>query len=191
MTGGGGPTADLPMPVDENGRFFLGDYTTFSFSIFFGKECPSDLAASLLSLSILSLICLAAANEGLCPFFPKEEVAAKIEAIFDARSLQSSTRSLKDITIKQIRTGAKIQNKTEWKVTVTNTWFCALLQVTLRCPGFDSAVIPSSSIVSKTGPKLCLINDAYPIYGGTEFTFTYGSDRKIAFAPFSYDNVCS
>ncbi|CAI9784936.1 unnamed protein product [Fraxinus pennsylvanica] len=108
-------------------------------------------------------------------------------------SLQCFPGSLSDLTVNQVRTRAKIGNKPEWKVTVTNKCICSFLQVMLLCPGFDSVetIKPTSKLVSKIGPKLCLINDGSPIYGGKTFVFTYASDQEIAYAPFSFQEACS
>ncbi|KAL2545217.1 Beta-1 [Forsythia ovata] len=108
-------------------------------------------------------------------------------------SLQCYPATLIDLKVNQVRTGAKIGNKPEWKVTIANNCLCTFLEVTLLCSGFDSAEItkPSTNNISKSGPKSCLLNSGQPIYGGKTFTFTYASNQSIAFAPFSFREACS
>ncbi|CAI9756263.1 unnamed protein product [Fraxinus pennsylvanica] len=121
-------------------------------------------------------------------FFNKFQCFVLFMFFMTRGSLQCSPGTLKDITIEQVRTGAKIQNKPEWKVTVHQKCPCSFTNVQVRCPGIDSVVKPSPFIISKSGPGLCLLNNGNSL---RTFDFTYGSDQPIAFVPFSFEEACS
>ncbi|CAA2960613.1 uncharacterized protein LOC111383817 [Olea europaea var. sylvestris] len=121
-------------------------------------------------------------------FFSKFQCFVLFLFFLTRGSLQCYPGTLKDITITQVRTGAKMMNKPEWKVTVQQKCHCSFTNVKVRCPGFDSVVKPSPFIISKSGPDLCLLDYGNSI--GT-FHFTYGSDQPIAFVPYSFVENCS
>ncbi|CAK9155216.1 unnamed protein product, partial [Ilex paraguariensis] len=55
------------------------------------------------------------------------------------------------VTVNQVATGKRIQDKPEWNVTIANPEICTLLAVKLSCPGFQTVEKVDPLILSKSG----------------------------------------
>ncbi|KAJ1407308.1 hypothetical protein SESBI_24411 [Sesbania bispinosa] len=97
--------------------------------------------------------------------------------------------SLKDLSIQQYKTGATVQQKTEWGVTITNNCPCVQKNVQLNCGGFQTMEHIDPSILSVSG-NVCLVNDGQPIYGNP-VTFKYAWDESFPLNPISSEIACS
>ncbi|KAK7318990.1 hypothetical protein RJT34_03699 [Clitoria ternatea] len=64
--------------------------------------------------------------------------------------------SLKDISVSQQQTGAKVQGKPEWAVTITNKCSCVQTSLVLNCDGFKTSEPVDRSILSLMGPY-CIV----------------------------------
>ncbi|KAJ7969179.1 putative Beta-1,3-N-Acetylglucosaminyltransferase family protein [Quillaja saponaria] len=98
--------------------------------------------------------------------------------------------SLDNISIGQSKTGATIQNKPEWNVTITNNCICSQLDLKLNCNGFQTIEAVDPSILSNSG-GVCLLNNGQPIYGFSSLTFKYAWDTSFSFNPISSQTACS
>ncbi|XP_054806236.1 protein TAPETUM DETERMINANT 1-like [Prosopis cineraria] len=91
---------------------------------------------------------------------------------------KASNCSLRDISVSQSRTGATVQNKPEWIVTIENKCTCVQLDLKLNCEGFQTVenIDPSVFKVSRDG--LCLVNNGQTVYN-EPLTFKYAWDNSF------------
>lgn len=85
-----------------------------------------------------------------------------------------------EITVKEVATGARYNNKPEWAVTITNDCQCTQNNETLECPAFQYAKMVKPPIVSSTDGTYCHLSK--PIPSHSSINFTYVSDI-IVFKP--------
>ncbi|KAJ1407309.1 hypothetical protein SESBI_24412 [Sesbania bispinosa] len=98
---------------------------------------------------------------------------------------------LKDLSIKQFKTGAKVQQKTEWGVTITNNCpICAQKNVQLNCGGFQTVEHIDPSILSVSG-NVCLVNGGQPLHGNHPITFKYAWEESFPLNPIHSDITCT
>ncbi|KAK7383454.1 hypothetical protein VNO78_29133 [Psophocarpus tetragonolobus] len=97
--------------------------------------------------------------------------------------------SLKDLSVSQTQTGAKVQGKSEWVVTIRNNCECVQKDVILNCDGFQTVeqIDPSIFSISRNG---CLVNNGQPIYKDA-VKFKYAWDESFALSPKSSEIGCS
>ncbi|KAF7837055.1 protein TAPETUM DETERMINANT 1-like [Senna tora] len=96
--------------------------------------------------------------------------------------------SLSDVSVSQSKTGATVESKPEWAVTITNKCSCVQLNVALTCQGFQTVENVDASILSVSGDD-CLV--LKPIYGPNPVTFKYAWDYAFPFTPKSSQIACS
>ncbi|CAK9175739.1 unnamed protein product [Ilex paraguariensis] len=94
------------------------------------------------------------------------------------------------VTVNQVATGKRIQDKPEWNVTIANPQTCTLWAVKLSCPGFQTVEKVDPLILSKSG-DICTINNDLPIYGYTSINFTYAWDHIFPMKQVSSKVACS
>ncbi|GMI89281.1 hypothetical protein like AT4G32090 [Hibiscus trionum] len=92
--------------------------------------------------------------------------------------------SLEDIVIGTVRTGAEIQGKPEWKVTVTNNCKCAQHELRVTCQGFQTAETVDPSVFEQQGDK-CLVNQGNALNGFASVSFSYAWDPPFIMFPSS------
>ncbi|CAL0329689.1 unnamed protein product [Lupinus luteus] len=97
--------------------------------------------------------------------------------------------TLSDLSIKQSPTGAKIQGKPEWVVTITNKCTCVQVNVLLNCQGFQTVEEIDPSILKVSG-KECLVNFGNAI-SKDPITFKYAWDKSFPLNPISSEIACS
>lgn len=97
---------------------------------------------------------------------------------------------LNSIKVAQSRTGKTVQNKPEWKVSITNDCICTQTQVVLDCTGFRTVKPVAGSILSVTGSR-CLVNNGQPVLQSQPISFTYAWDSSFSFSPVSSLVSCS
>ncbi|KAL3497328.1 hypothetical protein ACH5RR_040060 [Cinchona calisaya] len=103
----------------------------------------------------------------------------------------SADCSLANLTILQAPTGAKVESKPQWNLTIFNQCICTQTQVKLSCKGFQSVEKIDPTVLLKTGDS-CLVNNGAPIhYGHDNFTFTYAADKQFPFTPIDSLIFCS
>ncbi|KAK7318989.1 hypothetical protein RJT34_03698 [Clitoria ternatea] len=91
--------------------------------------------------------------------------------------------SLKDISVSQQQTGAKVQGKPEWAVTITNKCSCVQTSLVLNCDGFKTSEPVDRSILSLMGPY-CIVKAGDSITKDP-ITFKYAWDVSFPFNPVS------
>ncbi|XP_027080592.1 TPD1 protein homolog 1-like [Coffea arabica] len=102
--------------------------------------------------------------------------------------------SLSSLIILQAPTGAKVQSKPEFKLTIFNSCACTQTQVKLSCSGFQSVEKINPAVLSQSGGGSCLVNGGQPIYYGVthgNFSFNYAADNQYPFKPISSQLSCS
>ncbi|KAJ0090012.1 hypothetical protein Patl1_12505 [Pistacia atlantica] len=97
---------------------------------------------------------------------------------------------VQNVTVNQSQTGSQVQNKPEWKVTISNPCRCTVLDLTLSCTGFQTVEKIDPSVLSKSGDN-CLINNGNPIVGLSTFSFNYAWDSSFSLTPVSAQIACS
>ncbi|GMN45468.1 hypothetical protein TIFTF001_014660 [Ficus carica] len=98
--------------------------------------------------------------------------------------------SIADIKIDQSQTGAKVENKPEWSVTIRNECVCSQTDLQLDCNGYQTVKQVDPSILSVSGGH-CLVNNGQPVYGFKNISFTYAWDTSFPFNPISSQIACS
>ncbi|KAE9601149.1 hypothetical protein Lal_00023808 [Lupinus albus] len=96
---------------------------------------------------------------------------------------------LKDLSVQQSPTGAKINGKPEWVVTVTNKCVCVQANVMLNCKGFQTEEKIDPSILKVSGNE-CLLNFGNAITNNP-VTFKYASNNRFPLNPVSSEIACS
>ncbi|KAE8687754.1 flotillin-like protein 4-like [Hibiscus syriacus] len=98
--------------------------------------------------------------------------------------------SIADVRISQTQTGKTVENKPEWKATITNGCPCTQSDLKLSCDGFQSAEAVDPSVMSKSGGE-CLINGGEPVAPNSDLSFNYAWDTSFSFKPLSSQPNCS
>lgn len=93
-----------------------------------------------------------------------------------------------DWDISQSQTGTQVQNKPEWKVTITNNCLCTRTDLKLNCVGFQTTEEVDPSIVAVNGGN-CLINKVF--HSQDSVSFTYAWDNQFPFLPIDASLACS
>ncbi|PRQ26701.1 hypothetical protein RchiOBHm_Chr6g0297491 [Rosa chinensis] len=73
---------------------------------------------------------------------------------------------------------------------ITNNCICSQLSVKLSCDGFQTVEEIDPTILSKSG-SLCLVNSGEPIYGHSNFSFTYAWSNSFPFKTLLSQVACS
>ncbi|XP_057450752.1 uncharacterized protein LOC130742666 [Lotus japonicus] len=97
--------------------------------------------------------------------------------------------SLKDLSLSQSKTGAKVQGKPEYSVSITNKCACVQSDVKLNCRGFKTVEKIDPSLLQVLGDE-CLVNYGNSIYRDA-VNFTYAWDRPFPLFPISSQISCS
>lgn len=95
-----------------------------------------------------------------------------------------------DIKFVQVLTGAKVQSKPEWKVTVTNDCICTQFNIQLSCSGFQTVEKIDPSILT-IGKDTCLLLKNDRFFGFHNVSFNYAWDTKFPFKTISSNIACS
>ncbi|KAI9125841.1 hypothetical protein K1719_003259 [Acacia pycnantha] len=98
--------------------------------------------------------------------------------------------SLRDISVSQHKTGATVQNKPEWMVTIENKCTCVQLDLKLKCDGFQTVENIDPSVFEVSSDGLCLVNSGQPVYN-EPVTFKYAWDNSFPLTPSSSTVACS
>ncbi|XP_028760725.1 protein TAPETUM DETERMINANT 1-like [Neltuma alba] len=98
--------------------------------------------------------------------------------------------SLRDISVSQSKTGAIVQNKPEWMVTIENKCTCVQLNLKLKCNGFQTVENIDPSVFQVSSDGLCLVNNGQPVYT-KPITFKYAWDNSFPLTPSSSTIACS
>ncbi|KAI3442178.1 uncharacterized protein J3R85_001499 [Psidium guajava] len=95
----------------------------------------------------------------------------------------------KDIEIVQSKTGAVVQQKPEWKVTINKNCPCAILNASLVCPGFQTVEPIDPSVMHKQGDG-CLLNRGEPIIQPISFSYAWDDSYPFKIDP-GFQIACS
>nr|XP_011459158.1 PREDICTED: uncharacterized protein At1g05835-like [Fragaria vesca subsp. vesca] len=99
--------------------------------------------------------------------------------------------SSQKLQVAQTKTGKLVENKPEWKVTITNTCStCSQLAIQLSCNGFQTVEDVDPSILGPSG-GICYLNSGNVIPGHQSFTFTYAWDAAFPFEAVFSQALCS
>ncbi|KAI9125538.1 hypothetical protein K1719_002956 [Acacia pycnantha] len=98
--------------------------------------------------------------------------------------------SLRDISVSQHKTGATVQNKPEWMVTIENKCTCVQLNLKLKCGGFQTVENIDPSVFKVSSDGLCLVNNGQSVYN-KPVTFKYAWDNSFPLTPSSSTIACS
>ncbi|KAK7318985.1 hypothetical protein RJT34_03694 [Clitoria ternatea] len=98
--------------------------------------------------------------------------------------------SLKDLSVTQQRTGAKVEGKPEFSVTITNKCACVQTNVKLTCHDFKTVEAIDSSKFLAISEDSCLVNGGQPIYRDP-ISFKYAWDQPYQLNPISSQIACS
>ncbi|KDP33562.1 hypothetical protein JCGZ_07133 [Jatropha curcas] len=98
---------------------------------------------------------------------------------------------LTDLKVFQSKTGGKVGNKEEWKVTIFNDCICTQWNIKLVCNGFQTVKKIDPSMVARAEDDTCRINKKQPLYGFHTFNFTYAWDQIYPFQPIYSEIACS
>lgn len=101
-----------------------------------------------------------------------------------------------DIEISQSKTGKKVQNKPEWKVTIQNKCVCTQQDIELDCKGFQTTepIDPSILAVNQNATGECLIvKDGGILHGSRvdQVVFNYAWDTQFPFKAIATSSLCS
>ncbi|XP_062020977.1 uncharacterized protein LOC133737447 [Rosa rugosa] len=88
--------------------------------------------------------------------------------------------SVKSLIIKQSATGKLVHGNPEWNVKIINDCACSQMSVNLDCDGFQTVEEIDPTILRKSGIQ-CLVNGGGPIYGHSNFSFTYAWSNSFPF----------
>ncbi|CAA7396296.1 unnamed protein product [Spirodela intermedia] len=80
---------------------------------------------------------------------------------------------LESIGVKQEKTGAVVEGKPEYEVTVRNGCLCPQSRVVVRCYGLSSLRAVDPRAIRPVGETDCLVNGGRPIVGGAAVKFRY------------------
>ncbi|XP_022748827.1 TPD1 protein homolog 1-like [Durio zibethinus] len=98
--------------------------------------------------------------------------------------------SLDNIKISHSQTGKTVENKPEWKVTISNRCSCSQSELKLSCNGFQTVETIDPSVLAKSGGE-CLVNNGQPVPPFGDFNFNYAWDTSFPFSPLSSHINCS
>ncbi|KAE8732844.1 Detected protein of confused Function [Hibiscus syriacus] len=98
--------------------------------------------------------------------------------------------SIADVTIRQMQNVKTVENKAEWKATITNGCPCTQSDLKLSCDGFQMVEAVDRSVMSKSGGE-CLINAGQPVAPNTDLSFNNAWDTPFSFKPLSSQPNCS
>ncbi|KAL2326403.1 hypothetical protein Fmac_025461 [Flemingia macrophylla] len=94
--------------------------------------------------------------------------------------------TIKNLRVRQVKTGATVKNKPEWKVTITNTCPspCVIQMVYLKCVGFQTVEpVPTLLLAVSPSTGTCLLAYGQPISANGVVTFKYAWDNAIPLLP--------
>ncbi|KAK7247044.1 hypothetical protein RIF29_41920 [Crotalaria pallida] len=97
--------------------------------------------------------------------------------------------SLSDLSVDQSKTGAQVEGKPEWIVTITNKCVCSQNNAKLNCKGFQTIEPIDPSILRVSG-NVCLVDNGNAIYRDS-ISFKYAWDNSFPLNPFSSEIACS
>ncbi|KAK9936846.1 hypothetical protein M0R45_013668 [Rubus argutus] len=82
----------------------------------------------------------------------------------------------------QSKTGKLVEDKPEWRVTITKTCTCSQLAIQLGCNGFQTVEDFDPSMMGPFG-TVCYLHSGNVIPGHQSFNFTYAWDTFFPFKP--------
>ncbi|KAF8034999.1 hypothetical protein BT93_C1126 [Corymbia citriodora subsp. variegata] len=97
--------------------------------------------------------------------------------------------SPQDIEIVQSQTGATVQQKPEWKVTINKKCNCTIENVNLVCPGFQTVETIDPSVLQIQGDK-CLLNGGQAITQAISFSYAWDNSYPFKVDP-NFTIACS
>ncbi|KAL3745465.1 hypothetical protein ACJRO7_014551 [Eucalyptus globulus] len=97
--------------------------------------------------------------------------------------------SPQDIEIVQSQTGAIVQQKPEWKVTINKKCDCTIENVNLVCPGFQTIEPIDPSVLQIQGDK-CLLKGGQAITQAISFSYAWDDSYSFKIDP-NFTVACS
>ncbi|KAL3745466.1 hypothetical protein ACJRO7_014552 [Eucalyptus globulus] len=97
--------------------------------------------------------------------------------------------SPQDIEIVQSQTGAIVQRKPEWNVTINKNCHCTILNASLVCPGFQTVEPIDPSVLYIQGDG-CLLNGGQAITQAISFSYAWDDSYPFKIDP-GFTVACS
>ncbi|XP_058082462.1 TPD1 protein homolog 1A-like [Magnolia sinica] len=99
--------------------------------------------------------------------------------------------SISNIVVTQVKTGASVEGKPEYEVTIANNCICSQSNVIVRCAGFSSVEKVDPTLLKPLDGVLCLINNGNGVFQSSPIKFKYAWMTPFDLSPASSQINCS